>query len=230
MSDKPSGNIGCAINFDMTGYSDLKRRLKLRREKLGISQIDLAKKIGVTKSTIQNYEYGTPPKGDNIVKLAQVLRCKVAWLLNGEWPEDEEVQPPKMRIANGNQGIACREKEKFKKQEASSGNKCKSDSDQPNLTQVVIEHQDIIRRFKDPDKAKEFNEFLVNIEDGDPEGYDGLFKEAKIIYKTIKRLKRQLGNYSAPDSETIQKEDRRKKQRPERLTGQKNEKNGTSDQ
>lgn len=57
-----------------------------------------------------------------------------------------------------------------------------------NLTKVVIEHQDMIRRFKNPEKAKEFNEILIEIEDGDPDGYDELFKEAKTISKTIKRL------------------------------------------
>ncbi|MCP3940041.1 MAG: helix-turn-helix transcriptional regulator [Desulfobacteraceae bacterium] len=58
-----------------------------------------------------------------------------------------------------------------------------------NLKKVIVEHQDVIKKFKDSKKAKEFNEFLIEIEDGDPEGYEGLYKEAKTISKTINRLK-----------------------------------------
>jgi len=69
----------------------------------------------------------------------------------------------------------------------------KSDNDS-NLTRLVVEHQDTIKKFKDPEKAKEFNEFLVDIEAEDPEGYDELYKEAKLISKTINRLKKTKEN------------------------------------
>lgn len=62
-----------------------------------------------------------------------------------------------------------------------------------------------MKRFKNPEKAKEFNEFLVEIEGEDPEGYDELFKEAKAIYKTIKRIKNKQDSKKTPnDSEDIQ--------------------------
>ena len=57
------------------------------------------------------------------------------------------------------------------------------------ITKVIIEHQDVVKNFKDHERAKEFNEMLVEIETEDPEGYEELFKEAKTISKTIKRLK-----------------------------------------
>ena len=59
-----------------------------------------------------------------------------------------------------------------------------------NVTKVVVEHQDLVSRFKDPERAKKFNEFLIEIEEDDPEGYDELYKEARSIAKTIKRLKK----------------------------------------
>lgn len=177
MSKDLTGNTGYALSFDLTGYTGFKGRLKLRREKIGLSQSELARKIGVTKSTIQNYEYGKSPKGDNIIKIAQVLKCKIAWLLNGESPENEEPILPEKRILGGKQGIAHREAEKF------------ATSNSSNLTKIIIEHQGMIKQFKDPEKAKEFNECLIEIETEDPEGYDELFKEAKAISKTIKRLR-----------------------------------------
>ncbi|MCD4678052.1 MAG: helix-turn-helix domain containing protein [Desulfobacula sp.] len=68
--------------------------------------------------------------------------------------------------------------------------KNKSASDTSNVTKVIIEHQDIIRKFKDPEKAKELNEFLIEIEENDPEGFEELYREAKAIAKTINRLKK----------------------------------------
>lgn len=64
-------------------------RLKKRRENLGISQVGLAKKIGSNKSTIQNYEAGSSPKGDFLVLIAKELKCTTGWLLMGEGPEPE---------------------------------------------------------------------------------------------------------------------------------------------
>jgi len=40
------------------------------------------------------------------------------------------------------------------------------------LTRIVIEHQDIVKRFKNPEKAKETNEDLINLEDIDEQGYE----------------------------------------------------------
>ena len=79
--------------------------------------------------------------------------------------------------------------------EGSTYNKSTDDlnttSNSSNVTKVVIEHQDVVKRFKDSEKAKKFNEILIDLERDDPEGYDDLYKEAKIIHKTIKRMKKK---------------------------------------
>lgn len=41
-----------------------------------------------------------------------------------------------------------------------------------NVIRVVTEHQDLVTRFKNPQKAKEFNEDLLTLEDIDKHGYD----------------------------------------------------------
>lgn len=69
---------GCLQNFSL--------RLKKRRKALDVSQKKLADSVGVSTKTIQKYEYGDIPKGDNLVSLAWALNCSVDWLLVGDEP------------------------------------------------------------------------------------------------------------------------------------------------
>jgi len=50
-------------------------KIKERRKKLGISQYDLARKVGVSVESIRRWENGvTTPKDKNCEKLESVLR------------------------------------------------------------------------------------------------------------------------------------------------------------
>jgi len=50
-------------------------KIKEKREKLGMSQYDLAKAVGVSPETIRRWEQGvTTPKEENLEALEQVLR------------------------------------------------------------------------------------------------------------------------------------------------------------
>jgi len=69
-------------------------RLKELREKFKYSQDGLAKKIGVSKTSIQNYESGKIPKGDHIIKLAKALDCSLDWLLIGQYQKEPHQQNP----------------------------------------------------------------------------------------------------------------------------------------
>lgn len=62
---------------------------------MGLSQARLGKKIGVTTTTIQNYEYGGSPKGDVLVRMAETLECSIDWLLLGR----------ESRVAQENGGV-----------------------------------------------------------------------------------------------------------------------------
>jgi len=59
-------------------------RVKYQRNEVGLGQVQLAKKVGVSKTTIQNYESGIIPKGKYLAKLSRVLKCSIDWLLIGE--------------------------------------------------------------------------------------------------------------------------------------------------
>ena len=63
-------------------------RLRARRDFLGLTQIDLVKKTGISLASIQSYEKGNIPKGDYLLVLSDLLTCSIDWLLKGT-PEIE---------------------------------------------------------------------------------------------------------------------------------------------
>lgn len=65
-------------------------RIRQAREKIGLSQVALAKAVGVSNVTISNWESDNHAlKADNAAKLASVLRVSVNYLLYGEQDEVE---------------------------------------------------------------------------------------------------------------------------------------------
>ena len=63
-------------------------RLRRRRQEQGLRKPELAARIGVSLTTIQQYENGQLPKGEFAVRLASVLRCSLDWLLVGRGDPD----------------------------------------------------------------------------------------------------------------------------------------------
>lgn len=59
-------------------------RVRKCREDLGMSQQTLSTKIGVSLTTIQNYEGGQFPKGSHAIRLAQVLLVSLDFLFLGK--------------------------------------------------------------------------------------------------------------------------------------------------
>ncbi len=53
-----------------------------------------------------------------------------------------------------------------------------------NVIKVVTEHQDLVKRFKNPEKAKEFNEDLLILEEVDQDGFDEVHE---IVKRKIER-------------------------------------------
>lgn len=78
--------LSSGIDKETRMQTSLGARVKDAREKLGLSQHALAIKVGVSLTTIQNYEGGKFPKGEHAVSLARNLGCTIDWLLTGEEP------------------------------------------------------------------------------------------------------------------------------------------------
>lgn len=63
-------------------------RLKARREQLGITQVQLAEKLGVTKGAIGNYEAGiSSPRADILYQVFNALHCDANYLFRDEMEE-----------------------------------------------------------------------------------------------------------------------------------------------
>lgn len=59
-------------------------RIKKARLQLGLTQRQLALKVGVDQMTVSKWERGTPPSDLNRVKLAEAVGVHPNWFLLGE--------------------------------------------------------------------------------------------------------------------------------------------------
>lgn len=66
-------------------YMELKDKIARMRKVKGLTQLELAKKVGITKRAIQNYESGNrTPRLDVITKIAQALEVDTHELMSDE--------------------------------------------------------------------------------------------------------------------------------------------------
>lgn len=71
------------------GPAALARGMKMRRRRLGLSQQQLADRIGATKCTLQDWEHGRHwPSGYYLPLLAGALDCGIEELFLAEGEED----------------------------------------------------------------------------------------------------------------------------------------------
>ena len=62
----------------------LAERVKERREALGITQTELAEKVGIKQQSIASIENGETKNPRKIFELATALKCSMQWLKTGE--------------------------------------------------------------------------------------------------------------------------------------------------
>jgi len=71
-------------SFCKITYMNIHERIKSQRLVHGLTQESLAKKLGINRVSISQWERGdTSPKGNNLVRLAEILGVKPEWLLFG---------------------------------------------------------------------------------------------------------------------------------------------------
>lgn len=87
----------CAVNTNVTQagqtittVNTIAERLKWARDRLGMTQIDLAKKAGVAQSTIGNIESGTRKNPRELLAIADAVLVYPAWLRSGKGPCESE--------------------------------------------------------------------------------------------------------------------------------------------
>lgn len=70
-------------------------RIKERREELGITQTELAARLGISKGAVGNYETdANSPRASVMYKLFEILRCDANYLYQDEIGEHDSVVPP----------------------------------------------------------------------------------------------------------------------------------------
>lgn len=95
-SKKNSSKLRSKLPTGTLNFHDFAIRLRSLREEKGFTQQEMARKVGVSMTTIQNYEGGQLPKGEHAVSLAVALECSLDWLMLGIAPtgitENEELR------------------------------------------------------------------------------------------------------------------------------------------
>ena len=81
---KTGSHVSSHVSDERTNRELFGARVKKCRKTLGLTQKDLAKKLGIDEKTLQNYEYGSLPKGNNLFYLSRALKCSLDWLVTGE--------------------------------------------------------------------------------------------------------------------------------------------------
>ena len=72
----------------MNSPSTIGGRIDQARTALGLSLPQLARRIGVKKQTLENWEYDrSEPRAEKLTKLAGVLQVPLLWLVAGETPK-----------------------------------------------------------------------------------------------------------------------------------------------
>lgn len=67
----------------------MNERIRMRRLQLEMTQLQLAKAVGVSRVSVTKWEAGvTQPDGENLHVLSQVLSCSPEWLLYGKGEKD----------------------------------------------------------------------------------------------------------------------------------------------
>ena len=68
----------------------LGERIAKTRQDNGVSTADLAKRMGVKKDTVENWEAGrSEPRPNKLMQLAGVLDVSLLWLMTGKAGEEE---------------------------------------------------------------------------------------------------------------------------------------------
>lgn len=79
----------------MYSYFDVRWRLSACRVQVGYSQVEVARLMGVQKSTISNWETGrTHPTMKNAKKLSELYRIPLAYM---DWSKEGNATPLKDR-------------------------------------------------------------------------------------------------------------------------------------
>lgn len=92
-------------------------RLKELRKQAHLTQVELAKRLGIGQSSYADWERGKKkPTQENLVKIAQILDVSVDYLVGNSEEKSDELDNIELLFRMNSKGLTKEEKEVFKKE------------------------------------------------------------------------------------------------------------------
>jgi len=152
---------------------------RLKEIRGALSQAAFASYLNVSQGTVGRYERDLrSPDADYILLLKKHFDINPNWLISGEGSKF---------ISNGFEGPIYND--------TISGEQENYSDEIPSpekITQVVIEHQGIVKRFKNPEKGLKNNEYLLGIESASEDLYKKVSDYLKTTHETAKIIIAEL--------------------------------------
>ena len=96
---------------------EFSERLKDLRKQAGLTQVDVAEKLGISQPAYASWERGAKkPTQENLVKIAQILNVSVDYLVGNAEEKTDELDNIELLFRMNSKGLTEEEKEVFKKE------------------------------------------------------------------------------------------------------------------
>lgn len=96
---------------------EFSERLKKLRKDAGLTQVDVAEKLGISQPAYASWERGIKkPTQENLVKIAQILNVSVDYLVGNLQETSDELDNIELLFRMNSKGLTDEEKEIFKKE------------------------------------------------------------------------------------------------------------------
>lgn len=96
---------------------EFSERLKDLRKQAGLTQVDVAEKLGISQPAYASWERGVKkPTQENLVKIAQILNVSIDYLVGNSDEKSDELDNIELLFRMNSKGLTEEEKEIFKKE------------------------------------------------------------------------------------------------------------------
>jgi len=96
---------------------EFSERLKTLRKEAGLTQVDVAEKLGISQPAYASWERGIKkPTQQNLVKISQVLNVSIDYLVGNSYEKSDELDNIELLFRMNSKGLTEEEKEIFKKE------------------------------------------------------------------------------------------------------------------
>ena len=96
---------------------EFSERLKDLRKQAGLTQVEVAEKLGISQPAYASWERGAKkPTPENLVKIAQILNVSVDYLVGNSEEKADELDNIEMLFRMNSKGLTDEEKKVFKKE------------------------------------------------------------------------------------------------------------------